>query len=152
MVRPIDKLKDLVEQARTLGPVVFTNGCFDILHVGHVRYLQEARTLGTCLVVAINSDASVQKLKGPTRPVQTEADRSEILAALSCVDWVTIFDTETPLPLIKAIQPDVLVKGGDWSVDQIVGSDVVLARGGRVKSLKFYEGRSSTRIINALKA
>ena len=127
--------------------IVFTNGCFDLLHIGHVRYLQEAKQQGDFLVVGINSDTSVKKLKGPTRPIQNENDRAEILAALECVDATIIFNEETPERIIKLIKPDVLVKGGDWKVDQIVGSDFVLANGGTVKSLQFIEGRSTTKII-----
>jgi len=130
--------------------VVFTNGCFDILHVGHVRYLQEARALGDLLVVGINSDASVKKLKGETRPVQNEADRAEILSGLGCVDYVVTFSEETPLELIKEVQPDILVKGGDWPPEKIVGSKEVLARGGAVKSLKFHPGRSTSTILERI--
>ena len=127
--------------------IVFTNGCFDLLHVGHVRYLQEARKLGHVLFVGINSDASVKRLKGPERPIQNEKDRAEILTSLHCVTHTVLFTEDTPLELIKLIQPDVLVKGGDWPVDKIVGHDVVLKRGGLVKSLHFVEGRSTTAII-----
>ena len=130
--------------------VVFTNGCFDILHVGHVRYLQEARALGDLLVLGLNSDLSVKKLKGETRPVQNESDRAEILASLACVDFVVVFGEETPLELIKQVQPDILVKGGDWPVDKIVGAKEVLARGGQVKSLKFHPGRSTTSILERI--
>lgn len=131
--------------------VVFTNGCFDILHVGHVRYLQQARELGDLLVVGLNSDASVKRLKGPERPVQNQDDRSEILAALGCVEFVTLFEEDTPAQLIEAVKPDVLVKGGDWPVEKIEGSKFVLARGGEVKSLPFHEGRSTTSIIDRMK-
>jgi rfaE bifunctional protein nucleotidyltransferase chain/domain len=127
--------------------IVFTNGCFDLLHVGHIRYLQEARQQGDLLVVGVNADASVRKLKGPTRPVQNENDRAEILAALSSVDFTVLFSEDTPLELIKQVLPDVLVKGGDWKPDQIVGSDVVLKLGGQVKSLQFVDGKSTTKII-----
>ena len=127
--------------------VVFTNGCFDLLHVGHVRYLQEARALGDLLIVGLNSDSSVSKLKGPDRPVQNQDDRKEILSALSCVDYVVIFDEETPIKLIENVKPDILVKGGDWAVDKIVGSQFVLGNGGQVKSLPFHQGRSTSSII-----
>ena len=130
------------------GRSVFTNGCFDLLHVGHVRYLQQARSLGDCLIVGINSDNSVRVLKGPSRPIQNERDRSEIMAALVCVDFVCIFDEETPLELIKKIRPDVLVKGGDWPIEKIVGADYVQSYGGEVKTLQFVEGRSTTEIIH----
>lgn len=147
------RLRDLLEKLPALREgrkIVFTNGCFDILHVGHVRYLQEARSLGDVLIVGMNSDASVRRLKGPTRPVQSERDRSEILSALGCVDWVVLFDEETPLELIRAVQPDVLVKGGDWPVEKIVGHEVVQARGGVVRSLSFHPGHSTTGLIEKI--
>lgn len=131
--------------------VVFTNGCFDILHVGHVRYLQEARAQGDLLVVGLNSDASVRALKGPERPVQSEDNRAEILAALGCVDYVTVFSEETPEKLIREVRPDVLVKGGDWTPDKIVGGPFVLSYGGEVKSLQFVEGNSTTSIIEKMR-
>lgn len=127
--------------------IVFTNGCFDILHVGHVRYLKEAAALGDYLVVGLNSDASVKRLKGPTRPVQNQSDRAEILAALSFVDYVCIFEDDTPLKLIQATRPNVLVKGGDWPVDRIVGAKEVLADGGQVRALKFHPGHSTSSIL-----
>ena len=126
--------------------IVFTNGCFDLLHVGHVTYLEEAKKLGDRLVVALNSDESVKKLKGTNRPIVNQHDRLKVMAALASVDFVTVFEDDTPYELIKLIMPDVLVKGGDWSVEQIVGSDLVLANGGEVKSLKFIEGSSTTNI------
>jgi rfaE bifunctional protein nucleotidyltransferase chain/domain len=131
--------------------IVFTNGCFDILHVGHLRYLTEARALGDRLVVGLNSDSSVRLLKGEERPIISEDERREMLLGLKPVDQVIIFSEETPLNLIKEVKPDILVKGGDWSVDQIVGSDFVIARGGQVLSLPFHEGRSSTNIIKKIK-
>lgn len=127
--------------------IVFTNGCFDLLHIGHVTYLEEAKKLGDVLVVGINTDASVKKLKGPNRPIQNENDRCAILAALKSVDHTVLFGEETPLNLIKAVKPDVLVKGGDWKIDQIVGSDFVMSYGGQVKSLNFVNGKSTTSII-----
>ncbi len=127
--------------------IVFTNGCFDLLHIGHVRYLQEAKRQGDLLVVGVNSDRSVKALKGPQRPIQTENDRAEILAALGCVDFTIIFDEETPEKLIRQIKPNVLVKGGDWKIEQIVGSEFVLSLGGEVKSLLFIDGKSTTKII-----
>lgn len=146
-----EELKNQVQFSKSRGQkVVFTNGCFDLLHVGHVRYLQQAKSLGDVLVVGVNSDRSVRVLKGETRPLQIESDRSEILAALRAVDYVCLFDEETPLNLIKAVEPDVLVKGGDWPVDQIVGSKFVLDRGGQVLSLPFVEGRSTTKIIQKM--
>ncbi len=127
--------------------IVFTNGCFDWLHVGHVRYLTEARALGDLLVVGVNTDASVRKLKGPTRPVQTEADRAEILSALTSVDYSVLFDEDTPYELIKVVRPNILVKGGDWKPEQIVGSDIVKGYGGQTLSLQFVEGKSTTNLI-----
>jgi D-beta-D-heptose 7-phosphate kinase/D-beta-D-heptose 1-phosphate adenosyltransferase len=131
--------------------IVFTNGVFDLLHPGHVRYLRAAKRLGDVLIVGINSDRSARRLdKGPGRPVVTQRDRGEVLAALEMVDYVTVFSQDTPYELIRAIQPDVLVKGGDWPIERIVGADLVLARGGRVKSLPFARGYSTTRLISRL--
>lgn len=127
--------------------IVFTNGCFDILHAGHVVYLNEARKLGELLFLGLNSDASVKKLKGSDRPINNEQDRKFILENLKCVDCVEIFNEETPYELIKAVLPQVLVKGGDWKEDQIVGHDIVKAHGGSVFSLSFVEGKSTTNII-----
>ena len=127
--------------------IVFTNGCFDILHKGHVAYLQQARGAGTRLVVALNSDASVKRLKGKLRPVNELADRLEVVAALESVDYVTWFKADDPVSLIKSLKPDVLVKGGDWKPHQILGSADVQSWGGKVRSLKFIEGRSTTAII-----
>jgi D-beta-D-heptose 7-phosphate kinase/D-beta-D-heptose 1-phosphate adenosyltransferase len=127
--------------------LVFTNGCFDLLHPGHVRYLKQARALGDALVVALNSDSSVRALKGPRRPILNQSERAEIVAALESVDYVVVFDDETPRGLIALLLPDVLVKGGDWGVDQIVGREEVEAAGGRVLSLPYVEGSSSTDII-----
>ena len=127
--------------------IVFTNGCFDLLHVGHVRYLQEARQLGDLLVVGVNSDASVKRLKGPTRPVQIENDRAEILAALAAVDFTVIFTEDTPENLIHKVKPDILVKGGDWQIEQIVGAPFVQSYGGKVMSLQFVDGKSTTKLI-----
>lgn len=129
---------------------VFTNGCFDLLHVGHVRYLKQAKNLGDRLVVGLNSDASVRRLKGPQRPLVSENYRKEMLLSLSCVDVVEIFEEDTPLNLIKKIKPDVLVKGGDYSPSEIVGSKEVLESGGEVKSLEFYEGFSTTALLKKI--
>ncbi len=131
--------------------IVFTNGCFDLLHVGHVRYLKQAKSLGDVLIVGINTDLSVQKLKGPTRPIQNESDRAEILAALEAVDHSVLFAEETPLQLIQIIKPDFLVKGGDWKIEQIVGSDFVLKNGGQVLSLQFVDGKSTTSLVEKSK-
>lgn len=141
-------LADAVRNLQRAGKrVVFTNGCFDLLHVGHVRYLQQARELGDALVVGVNSDASVRKLKGPGRPLTPAGERAEILAALACVDFVTIFGAATPLALIRTLGPDVLVKGGDWPVEKIVGREAVLARGGSVVAIPFVRNRSTTSLI-----
>ena len=130
--------------------IVFTNGCFDILHVGHKRYLQQAATMGDILVVGLNSDSSVTRLKGPSRPVNCEQDRAEMLSAFSFIDYVVIFNEDTPYELIKIIQPDVLVKGGDYKPDEVVGKDIVEARGGRLELISFVEGKSTTNIINII--
>jgi rfaE bifunctional protein nucleotidyltransferase chain/domain len=127
--------------------IVFTNGCFDILHIGHIEYLNEAKAQGDLLIIGLNSDQSVKKLKGPTRPINNENDRTKMLMNLKAVDCVQIFNNETPLEIIKLIKPQVLVKGGDWKIDQIVGSDFVLSIGGEVKSLIFKDGYSTTNII-----
>ena len=128
--------------------IVFTNGCFDLLHPGHVRYLRAARRLGDVLVVGLNSDRSVRRLdKGAGRPVVPEHDRAEVLAALEMVDFVVVFDQDTPLELIHCARPDMLVKGGDWTPDRIVGADFVRATGGRVKALPYFEGYSTTALI-----
>lgn len=131
--------------------LVFTNGVFDILHVGHVRYLAQAKELGDALVVAINSDASVRELKGEGRPLVSQNDRAEVLSALSSVDYVTVFDDNSPRSLIAKLLPDVLVKGGDYALDQIHGREEVEAAGGRVVSLPFVEGSSTSRIIERMK-
>ena len=132
--------------------IVFTNGCFDVLHYGHVRYLLEARKLGDLLVVGLNNDDSVRRLKGSTRPVNGENERAFVLAALSCVDYVSLFEEDTPEELIKIVRPDVLVKGGDYTIDNIVGADFVQRNGGVVTTIPFVEGFSSTRIIEKLKS
>jgi rfaE bifunctional protein nucleotidyltransferase chain/domain len=134
-------------------PRVFTNGVFDILHRGHVTYLARARALGASLLVALNTDASVKRLgKGGDRPINTLADRAAVMAALACVDLVTWFDTDTPLDLIRAVQPDVLVKGGDWKPDQIVGGGEVRRWGGSVHSIPFEHERSTTALLKAIRA
>jgi rfaE bifunctional protein nucleotidyltransferase chain/domain len=131
--------------------VVFTNGVFDLIHPGHLRYLQHARTLGDALIVGLNSDRSVRANKGPSRPVIPEADRAEVIAAFGCVDAATIFDSETPHDLVQAVQPDILVKGADWAEDAIVGRDIVEARGGRGGRVHLEPGYSTSRIIDAIK-
>ncbi|MBI4644526.1 MAG: D-glycero-beta-D-manno-heptose 1-phosphate adenylyltransferase [Deltaproteobacteria bacterium] len=130
------------------GKAVFTNGCFDLLHLGHVRYLEEARSLGDALIVGVNTDASVQRLnKDPDRPINPERDRAALLAALACVDRVVLFGEDTPLELITALQPDILVKGGDYRLEEIVGRDVVWARGGEVKVIPLVPGYSTTALL-----
>jgi D-beta-D-heptose 7-phosphate kinase/D-beta-D-heptose 1-phosphate adenosyltransferase len=141
-----------VKMKRAGKRLVFTNGCFDLLHAGHVRYLSEARALGDALVVALNSDRSVRALKGEGRPILKQQERAEVIAALEVVDYVIIFDEETPRELIAALLPDVLVKGGDWPLDEIVGRDEVEVAGGRVLSLPYVEGSSTTEIIERIKA
>src|SRR5712692_69957 len=130
--------------------IVFTNGVFDLLHPGHVRYLQQARALGDALVVGVNSDRSVRANKGPSRPITPEDERAEVLAALACVDAVVIFDAETPRNLIAALQPDVLVKGADWAADAIVGRDIVEARGGKVVRVPIEAGYPTKTIIERI--
>ena len=148
-----DELLKRITASRAKGErIVMTNGCFDILHPGHVDYLTRARLLGDRLVVAINSDDSVSRLKGPLRPVTDQASRAGIIAALGCVDWVTIFHTDTPEALIKRVLPDVLVKGGDYRPEDIAGADAVLSAGGEVRVLDFVEGFSSSAIIDKLKS
>jgi rfaE bifunctional protein nucleotidyltransferase chain/domain len=133
--------------------VVFTNGCFDLLHPGHVAYLEAARSLGDALVVGVNTDASARRLeKGPGRPVNPEGDRARVLAALACVDQVVLFEEDTPLALITALQPDILVKGGDYALEEIVGREEVEARGGRVLPLPFVPGYSTTELIKRIRS
>ncbi len=133
-----------------LQKIVFTNGCFDVLHFGHVHYLQQAKRLGDLLVVGLNSDESVRRLKGPSRPVNGEMERAYVLGALSCVDYVVVFEEDTPENLIQVVKPDVLVKGGDYQIGDIVGADFVMANGGVVTTVPFVEGYSSTQIIEKL--
>lgn len=151
------KIKNAVTLARILQKyrargkrVVFTNGCFDILHVGHIDYLERAGRLGDVLVVGLNSDGSVRNLKGPSRPLNSQDDRARALAALECVDFVTIFKGPTPAALIEKLSPDILVKGGDWKAKDIVGADFVKSRGGRVMSLRFVKGYSTTGLLKKM--
>lgn len=139
--------------ARNKGKkIVFTNGCFDIIHKGHVTYLAEAKKLGDLLVVGLNSDASVKRLKGPERPINNELDRQYVMSQLKPVDFVEIFTEDTPLNLILKVNPKVLVKGGDWKIEQIVGGKEVIAAGGDVFSLNFVDGYSTTSIIHKIQA
>lgn len=152
-IKSIEDLKPVIGQLKQQGKkVVFTNGCFDLIHVGHVRILQEAKRSGDILIVGLNSDSSVRALKGALRPFVPEEERAEVVAALESVDFVVIFNELDPLHVITELQPEVLVKGGDWSVDTIVGKDVVERGGGKVISLPFVEGVSTTTIINRILA
>jgi rfaE bifunctional protein nucleotidyltransferase chain/domain len=153
MIVALEEAARLVEALRAQHKtVVFTNGVFDLLHPGHVRYLADARRQGDALVVGVNSDRSVRAIKGRGRPIFPEQERAEVLAALACVDAVCIFDEETPHAIIARLQPDVLVKGDDWAADEIVGRDVVEARGGRVVRIPLAEGYSTTRIVERIRA
>lgn len=146
-----DVLAAIIAEERKRGKrVVFTNGCFDLLHVGHVKYLQKARSFGDLLVLGLNSDASVRRLKGDKRPLIGEEERAHLLAALDCIDYVTLFDEDTPLELIRSVKPMVLVKGGDYSPEGVVGKDVVESYGGRVELVEFVDGRSTTNIIEKI--
>jgi rfaE bifunctional protein nucleotidyltransferase chain/domain len=147
-IRSLNEIVQSRSRLRDLGrKLVFTNGCFDILHVGHVRYLNHARALGDALVVGVNSDRSVRELKGTSRPIVPEAERAEVLAALACVDFVFIFDDPTPQRVIDAIVPDVLVKGADWDISEIIGRETVENAGGVVLNLPLVEGSSTTDLI-----
>jgi rfaE bifunctional protein nucleotidyltransferase chain/domain len=148
------QLMPVLEQARAQNKrIVFTNGCFDLMHIGHTRYLQAARTLGDLLVIGVNSDASVRSLnKGSDRPIVPEAQRAEVLAALGCVDYVAMFSEPDPGALIAALQPDVLVKGGDWALDKIVGRDTVEARGGVVTTIPLVPGMSTTSLLQRIRS
>jgi len=150
-IKTLPDAKKEINGLKVMGKkIVFTNGCFDILHVGHARYLYEAKGLGDYLIVAVNSDRSVKAIKGPERPINKQNDRAEMLAALGCVDGVIIFDDETPLKVIEYLMPDMLVKGGDWKIEDIVGSDIIIASGGEVRSIDFVEGFSTTGIIQKI--
>ena len=145
-------LKNILMKTRAeKKKIVFTNGCFDILHAGHVDYLAKAKALGDVLVVGLNSDSSVKKLKGKYRPIVSQSNRAKVLSGLESVDMVVIFSEPTPISLIKAVKPDVLVKGGDWAVKDIVGYDFVLSRGGVVKSLSYLKGFSTRGLISKIK-
>jgi rfaE bifunctional protein nucleotidyltransferase chain/domain len=148
-----DNLKNVIAYWRFKGyRVVFTNGCFDILHLGHVEYLSKARDLGDILIIGLNTDRSVKKIKGENRPVNNEGARALLLASLACVDAVVLFDEETPYELIKSVQPGILVKGSDYKPHEIVGSDIVLESGGKIETIDFLEGYSTTTIIDKLKS
>jgi D-beta-D-heptose 7-phosphate kinase/D-beta-D-heptose 1-phosphate adenosyltransferase len=150
-IKTVQELRRLLAILRAAGEkVVFTNGCFDILHTGHTRYLEKSRSFGDVLVVAVNSDASVRMIKGEKRPINSEAERMETLAALECVDFVTLFNEPDPYRIISELQPDVLVKGGDWTIEKIIGREVVEARGGKVVNVPYIEGSSTTGIIEKI--
>ncbi|MEK9142633.1 MAG: D-glycero-beta-D-manno-heptose 1-phosphate adenylyltransferase [Nitrospirota bacterium] len=153
-VLPRDQLFSVLSGERAKGKrIVFTNGCFDLMHIGHTRYLQAAKALGDVLVVGVNSDVSVRTLdKAPDRPIVPEAQRAEVLAALGCVDFVVTFDESDPLQLITTVQPDVLVKGGDWAIDRIVGRELVEARGGIVKTIPLIPGLSTTGLLQRIRS
>jgi D-beta-D-heptose 7-phosphate kinase/D-beta-D-heptose 1-phosphate adenosyltransferase len=152
----IKTLADLLllrEDAKRAGkPVVFTNGCFDLLHCGHLHLLSSAKAYGDLLIVAVNSDRSVRGIKGPNRPIISERDRANLIAAMEMVDYVTIFDESDPYNLIKALQPNVLAKGGDWSADKIVGAEVVESAGGRVAVIPYLKGYSTTELIAKIRS
>jgi len=150
-IKTEDELRKHIEQDKAAGRrIVFTNGCFDLLHLGHVRYLEEAKSLGDIMIVAINSDRSAAQLKGPSRPINTEDERAEVLTALGCVDYVTIFDEPDPYRIISVLKPNVLVKGGDWTRETTVGRDIVEGEGGEVVVIPYVEGISTTGLIDRI--
>lgn len=147
----LPQLQDQASHWRSQGQkIVFTNGCFDLLHLGHVDYLEKARQLGDKLVLGLNTDASISRIKGPNRPLQDEVSRARIMASLLFIDAVVLFDQNTPLELIEAVQPDILVKGDDYTLENIVGHEVVLARGGEVKTVPLVKGYSTTNIVKKI--
>ena len=149
---PYSEIAELSQKLHQQGKkIVFTNGCFDILHCGHILYLEKAKALGDILILGLNSDASVKRLKGNNRPIVSEKERALVVAGLESVDYVCIFEQDTPYELINLIQPDVLVKGGDWTIDKIVGADIVQKKGGKVLSLNYEQGFSTTNIIERIK-
>ncbi len=154
MKKKIKERKELLRIIKNLKAkgkrIVFTNGCFDILHLGHVRYLEKAKTLGDILIVGVNSDSSVRKLKGPKRPILPEKERTEILSGLGCVDYITIFNEADPLKLITSLKPNLLVKGGDWTREQIVGREVVERSGGELVIIPFVKGASTSNVIDTI--
>jgi rfaE bifunctional protein nucleotidyltransferase chain/domain len=150
-IKTVQELRPLLDILRAAGRrIVFTNGCFDLIHTGHTRYLAKAKSLGDLLIVAVNSDASVRDIKGEKRPINIEAERMETLAALESVDYVVLFNEPDPHRIIGELQPDVLVKGGDWPIEKIIGRDIVEARGGKVVSEGYIEGASTTGIIEKI--
>ncbi|MFH0913174.1 MAG: D-glycero-beta-D-manno-heptose 1-phosphate adenylyltransferase [Candidatus Omnitrophota bacterium] len=150
-IKNLNTLKKVLSSLKSKGKkIVFTNGCFDILHYGHVKYLQEAKQKGDILVVAVNSDASVKKIKGSKRPIVNEKDRLSTIAALESVDYAVLFDEDTPISIIKFLKPDLLIKGADWDKNAIVGSDIVRSYGGRVNTIKLIKNRSTTALIKKI--
>lgn len=150
-IMPLAKLKKVIAALKAKGEkIVFTNGCFDLLHYGHAKYLQDAKNEGDILVVAVNSDASLKRIKGDKRPITGEKDRLRLIAALESVDYVTLFNDDTPIKVIKALRPDILVKGADWNKQNIVGADFLLGTGGKVKTIKLLKGRSTTGLIKKI--
>lgn len=148
---PLKRLTEELKKLRKKGKkVVFTNGCFDIIHAGHVRYLNKAKSLGDILVVGLNNDSSIKRIKGKKRPIVPEAERAEVVSALSCVDYVVKFGEDTPVRLIEAIKPDILVKGADWAAKDIVGGDIVKKHGGKIRRVTLVKGRSTTNIIKKI--
>jgi rfaE bifunctional protein nucleotidyltransferase chain/domain len=147
----INQLESTVKNWRNSGDkIVFTNGCFDLLHLGHIDYLAKASDLGNRLIIGLNTDSSVQRIKGPSRPVKDEKSRAHILAAMQFVDAVIFFDDETPINLISCVKPDVLVKGGDYTIEGIVGHEIVLENGGEVRTIEFVDGYSSSKLIDKI--
>jgi len=150
-IKSLSEIKKIVQNFKKQGKkIVFTNGCFDLLHYGHVKYLESAKKKGDILIVGLNSDNSVRKIKGKNRPIINENDRARIIAALESVDYVVLFNEETPLKLIKLIKPDILVKGGDWKKSEIVGKDFVISYGGSVKILKYIKNHSTSNLIKKI--
>lgn len=150
-IRELPDAKKKVERLRSKNKkIVFTNGCFDILHIGHARYLYAAREMGDFLIVAMNSDRSVKAIKGPDRPIMNQSERSEMLASLECVDMVVIFDEDNPIEVIRYLMPDILIKGGDWKEEDIIGADVVRAAGGQIRSIPYINGYSTSGIIKRI--
>jgi len=147
----LSSLKRTIKRLKHNGKrIVFTNGCFDILHYGHIKYLQDAKAKGDYLVVAVNSDSSIKKIKANNRPVVRQADRLKVVAALGCVDFVVLFNEDNPLKVIKALKPDILIKGSDWSKKRIIGSDFVESYGGKVQTINLVKGRSTSAIIEKI--
>jgi len=153
MTQSLSELKSICKQLRKEGKrIVFTNGCFDLIHAGHIDYLSKAKAMGDVLIVGLNSDESVRRVKGEKRPILSEHERTFILSNLKPVDYVVLFDEDTPLKLIEELLPDILVKGADWPIDDIVGADVVVANGGEVKTVKFLNDQSTSKIIQKIVA